>query len=75
VLDDNNSDMLKAGVRLSAVGIEIAVCVLLGFGAGYWLDGKFGATPLWTLIGGAMGIAAAAKVVHRLIKQTNLDKL
>ena len=37
----------------------MAVTVLLGLGAGYWIDGKLGTRPIFFLIGGTLGIGAA----------------
>jgi F0F1-type ATP synthase assembly protein I len=41
------------------LGIGLAVTVLLCLGAGYWLDGKLGTEPLFFLLGGLFGMAAA----------------
>ena len=40
------------------IGFELAVSVLLGFAAGYWLDGKMGTSP-WLMLAGATGGMAA----------------
>jgi len=69
VLDDDGRNMLRDGFRISAIGIEIALCVVLGLGGGLWLDRRFETAPLLTLLLGAAGVAAAVKVVMRLIKQ------
>jgi hypothetical protein len=41
------------------MGIGLAVTVLLCLGAGHWLDGKMGTDPLFFLLGGLFGMAAA----------------
>lgn len=41
--------------------------MLLGVGAGYWLDGKLGTRPILFLLGGVFGILAAFWQVYRLI--------
>jgi F0F1-type ATP synthase assembly protein I len=41
------------------LGIGLAVTVLLCLGAGHWLDGKLGTEPLFFLLGGLFGMAAA----------------
>lgn len=41
------------------LGIGLAVTVLLCLGAGYWLDGKLSTEPLFFLLGGLFGMAAA----------------
>jgi hypothetical protein len=73
MLDDDGRKMLRDGYRISAIGLEIALCVVLGLGGGFWLDRRLGSAPLWTLLLGAAGIAAAIKVIVRLIKRTDLD--
>lgn len=36
-------------------GLEFAITALLGLGAGYWLDGKWGTSPLCLLGGFFLG--------------------
>lgn len=73
--DDDGRGMLKSTAQLSAVGIEIGICIGIGFYGGYWLDQKLGTSPYLTFGLGAAGIGAAAKVIHRIIKRVDLDKL
>jgi hypothetical protein len=47
------------------LGIGLAVTVLLSLGAGYWLDGKLGTAPLFFLLGGVFGMAAAGYHFYR----------
>ena len=44
--------------KYAQIGLELAASVLLGFWAGYWLDGKMGTSP-WLMLGGAAGGMAA----------------
>ena len=74
MLDNEGRKQLREGFRLSAVGLEIALCVVFGLAGGLWLDKRFDTAPLLTLLLGAAGVAAAIKVVLRLIKHTNLDE-
>lgn len=39
------------------LGSMFAVSLLLGTGAGYWLDGKLGTRPWLTLVGSLLGVA------------------
>jgi F0F1-type ATP synthase assembly protein I len=41
------------------MGTAMAVTVLLGLGAGYWVDGKLGTRPIFFLVGGVVGLFAA----------------
>ncbi|MFH1810886.1 MAG: AtpZ/AtpI family protein [Pseudomonadota bacterium] len=75
VLDDEGRRMMKDAGRLGAVGFEIVICLLLGYFGGHWLDGKLGSDPYLAMFGLLVGLAAAGKVIHRIIKQTDLDKL
>ena len=47
------------------MGIGLAVTVLMGLGAGYWLDKKLGTSPLFFLIGGLFGMGAAGYQLYR----------
>jgi ATP synthase protein I len=42
-----------------SIGTALAVTVLVGLGGGYWLDGRLGTRPLFFLVGGVIGLAAA----------------
>jgi ATP synthase protein I len=52
-------------ISASAVGIEMAVSVLIGWGAGTWLDGHFGTEPILMLAGLLFGVAAAFRALLR----------
>ena len=41
--------------------------MLLGLGAGYWLDGKLGTRPILFLLGGVVGILGAFWQVYKLV--------
>ena len=45
-------------MRYAGLGFEIVVPVLLGVGAGWWLDSKFGTEPWLLLVGALVGIGA-----------------
>lgn len=49
------------GARYSAAGIEMAVSVLLGYGAGWWVDGKWGTDPWGMIVGICFGFAAGLR--------------
>ena len=51
--------------RLLALGLEMAVGVLVGLFVGRWLDRKYDWTPWGTLIGAMLGVAAG---MYLLIK-------
>lgn len=47
------------------LGLEIVLCIALGFFGGRWLDEKFGTAPYLAGIGFCFGLAAAIKAVMR----------
>ncbi len=52
--------------RLSHLGFQIVAAVLLGVGLGYLIDSVFASKyPLFTIVGGALGIFAALFSVVR----------
>lgn len=44
--------------KYAQTGLQLAAGVLLGFAAGYWLDGRLGTAP-WLMLAGAAGGMAA----------------
>ena len=59
------------------LGIQFVAIILLCVFAGHWVDGKFDASPVWTLVGGLIGIAAGfyhfLKVVLRMDGKSEED--
>lgn len=58
----------RAIALVSAIGVELAVCVLLGVWIGRWLDGRMNTDPLFLLIGIFVGMAIGIWAVIQLIK-------
>lgn len=56
---------LWRSLSASAVGIEMAVCVLLGWAAGYWADGELGSEPWLMLLGLIIGVVAGFRGLLR----------
>ncbi len=52
------SSLKPALLQHAYSGTQLAVSVLLGLYAGYWLDGRWGTSPWLTLLGAALGLAA-----------------
>ena len=57
---------------ISTLGMEFAVAVALGVGAGYWLDRRFHSFP-WMMVAGmcagfALGLYILIKVARRMEK-------
>ena len=57
--------------QLSTLGMSFVLALILGFGAGYWLDGVLGTKPWLSFIGFFLGLAAAVLNVYRVLKLSN----
>ncbi len=53
---------MREAAPLLGLGLTLAVTVLAGLGAGYWLDGRLGTRPWFLLLGASLGVVAA--MVH-----------
>ena len=54
--------------QLSTIGMSFVFALILGFGAGFWLDGAIGTKPWFTFIGFFVGVAAGVLNVYRVMK-------
>lgn len=63
------SSPVKDYLDASALGIELVVSVLIGAGAGYWLDKRLKTFPWFTVIGVALGAAAGFLSAYRAFFQ------
>ena len=61
------SGAIRDAAPYLGIGSSLAITVLLGLGVGYWLDKKWGSSPLCFLIGGAFGLLAAGLQFFRLV--------
>lgn len=55
------------GAALS-LGLELAVAMLLGVGAGRWADAKLGTSPAMLLLGTALGFAGGLYILVKSAK-------
>ena len=58
---------LRDAAPYLGLGTTLAASVLLGLGAGYWLDSKLGTRPIFFLVGAVLGMAAAALQFYRML--------
>ena len=58
--------------RVSAIGLEMGLCVAIGLAIGYFLDRYFQTKPWFTIIFLILGIAAAFRSLLSLAKE--IDK-
>ena len=54
--------------QLSTIGMSFVFALILGFGAGFWLDGVLNTKPWLTFIGFFFGLAAGVLNVYRVLK-------
>lgn len=59
---------LWRSLSASAVGIEMGVCTVLGWLAGYLADGQLGTDPYLMLVGLLLGVAAGFNALLRTSK-------
>lgn len=63
-----NSPWRQLGFVLT-IAFTFPVAVLLGYGLGWWLDGKLGTTPLLSLLFTGLGFVAALLELFRGLKR------
>lgn len=59
-------------LKLIGIGWYFALCIVLGIVAGVWLDNKTATSPLFTLVGLFLGLAAAFVGGYRMLADTVL---
>jgi ATP synthase protein I len=64
---------LKTIGQLSTVGLSFVLALVMGFGGGYWLDGRLGTSPWLAMLGFAMGVAAGVLNVVRVMRLVAAD--
>ncbi|MCL5966947.1 MAG: AtpZ/AtpI family protein [Deltaproteobacteria bacterium] len=62
--------------KYSALGLEMALSVLIGWWIGSWLDGKLGTTPWLMILWIGFGFAAGVRSLYRsaLRSEKELEK-
>ena len=65
---DEMFDAAKGVYILSTAGLQIVVSILIGFGAGLWLDRWLGTKPWLMLLFIIFGVAAGFLNVYRIVK-------
>jgi len=71
VKEDRTSFYKQIG-RMSAIGLEMGLCVAIGLAMGYFIDRYFQTKPWFTVIFLILGIVAAFRTLFSLAKE--IDK-
>jgi F0F1-type ATP synthase assembly protein I len=58
-------------LRMSSVGIELSISVLLGMFGGRWVDNRLGTTPWLMLLGLTIGFTAGLRSVMRAMDRAS----
>lgn len=58
----------KMVALVGAIGMDLSFCTLAGFYGGQYLDGRFGTSPLFLLVGLLGGLAIGIYGVYLLIQ-------
>jgi len=68
-------DPLFAAGLVGALGVQVAVCIFLGFWIGTFLDGRLGTDKGWTiggiLVGLAVGLLSAILLVKKVMEEAD----
>lgn len=75
LLDPEQRKQLKVASRVGAVGLEMALSVVLGYFAGRWCDGRFDTEPYLMYLGVLAGIIAGFRSLYRVARSINLDEM
>jgi ATP synthase protein I len=62
-------DMLTSALRYSALGLQMAFSVLVGFGIGYLLDRELHTQPWMTVLFSILGMGAAFFSVYNAVRE------
>lgn len=68
-IDSDAKKMMRSAGMTSAVGLEIAGELWVGFYGGPWLDERFGTAPFFKWFLGIAGVGAVIKTLMRVTKE------
>ncbi len=69
LLNREQREQLKQLGSLSTIGLELGLSIVLGYLGGRWLDGELGTEPWLKWIGLALGLAAGARSLYRVVRR------
>jgi F0F1-type ATP synthase assembly protein I len=62
-------EQLKQVLSLSTIGLELGLSIAVGYFGGRWLDAKLGTEPWLQWFGLALGLAAGARSLYRVVRR------
>ena len=60
--------------QLSTIGLSFVFALVIGFAAGYWVDGMLGTSPWLSFVGFFLGLAAGVLNVYRVMQLADKDR-
>ena len=64
----------RRGLAAYQGAFEAVLAIPIAIGGGYWLDGRFDTTPIFLLVGAAVGFGAFVLRLVRLGRQLHPDR-
>lgn len=62
---NRGEDGSRGYLRYVTLGTQLAVTIVLGVLGGIWLDGRWGTSPIFSVVGSVLGIGLGMGVVIR----------
>ncbi|QQR89446.1 MAG: AtpZ/AtpI family protein [Myxococcales bacterium] len=75
LIDPEGREQLKVAARVSIVGLELVLAMVVGYLVGRWLDNHFGTNPYLKITGLVLGCITGFRALYRLAKTVDLDKM
>lgn len=63
-----NNSTLRILSLTTGMGCSVAVVLIAFIGGGIFLDGRFDSSPLWTLVGVAVGVIAVGMEMAAIVR-------
>lgn len=73
-MQPTNRTTLQLIGQLSTIGLSFVFALVIGFGAGFWLDGLLGTAPWLAFLGFFLGLAAGILNVYRVMQIADRDR-
>jgi ATP synthase protein I len=73
VLGPRDGKQMKSFARVSAVGIELALSIVIGLLFGRWLDGKLGTDPWLAILGLVFGTIAGFRSLIQTVRRASRE--